>query len=144
MYTLALVNFIHIVDSMLIMPLGDIFISEFQISSGEYSFLVSSYALAAFFSSLIGVFFLDRFDRKIALLFIYTGFGLGTLACAFADSYVQLVSLRIFTGFFGGMIADTIVRALTGREKPLVPLPYPVHPRVIVPALRTTLLTIPC
>ncbi len=113
LYTLALVNFIHIIDSMLIMPLGDIFIEEFSISSGEYSFLVSAYALAAFCSSLIGVFYLDRFDRKTSLLFIYFGFGLGTLACAFADSYFQLVSLRIFTGFFGGMIGAMVLSVVS-------------------------------
>ena len=113
LYTLALVNFIHIIDSMLIMPLGDIFIEEFNISSGEYSFLVSAYALAAFFSSLLGVFYLDRFDRKTSLLFIYTGFGLGTLACAFADTYIQLVSLRIFTGFFGGMVGAMVLSVVS-------------------------------
>lgn len=113
LYTLALVNFIHIIDSMLIMPLGDIFIEEFSISSGQYSFLVSAYALAAFFSSLIGVFFLDRYDRKTALLFIYFGFGAGTLACAFADSYIMLVSFRIFTGFFGGMIGAMVLSVVS-------------------------------
>ena len=117
LFTLALVNFIHIVDSMLIMPLGDIFIKEFEISSGEYSLLVSSYALAAFFSSLIGVFYLDRFDRKTVLLFIYTGFGVGTIACAFADSYLQLVSLRVFTGFFGGMIGAMVLSIVSDLYK---------------------------
>jgi len=113
LYTLALVNFIHIIDSMLIMPLGDIFIEEFAISSGEYSFLVSAYALAAFCSSLVGVFYLDRFDRKTSLLFIYFGFGLGTLACAFAETYFQLVGLRIFTGFFGGMIGAMVLSVVS-------------------------------
>lgn len=117
LFTLALVNFMHIVDSMLIMPLGDIFIKEFQITSQEYSILVSSYAFAAFISSLIGVFFLDRFDRKTALLFIYTGFGLGTIACAFADSYLQLVSFRIFTGFFGGMIGAMVLSIVSDLYK---------------------------
>ncbi|MFT4534278.1 MAG: putative MFS family arabinose efflux permease [Saprospiraceae bacterium] len=117
LFTLALVNFIHIVDSMLIMPLGDIFIKEFQISSGEYSLLVSSYALAAFFSSLIGVFYLDRFDRKTALLFIYLGFGVGTIACAFTDSYAQLVALRVFTGFFGGMIGAMVLSIVSDLYK---------------------------
>ena len=117
LYTLALVNFIHIIDSMLIMPLGDIFIKEFQISSEEYSFLVSAYALAAFFSSLVGVFFLDRFDRKRALLFIYTGFGLGTMACGFANSYIQLVSLRILTGVFGGMIGAMVLSVVSDLFK---------------------------
>ncbi len=117
LFTLALVNFIHIVDSMLIMPLGDIFIKEFEISSGEYSLLVSSYALSAFFSSIIGVFYLDRFDRKTCLLFIYIGFGLGTLACAFAENYFQLVSLRVFTGFFGGMIGAMVLSIVSDLYK---------------------------
>jgi len=95
------------------MPLGDIFIEAFSITSGEYSLLVSAYALAAFFSSLIGVFYLDRFDRKTSLIFIYFGFGIGTLACAFADTYLQLISLRILTGFFGGMIGAMVLSVVS-------------------------------
>jgi len=117
LFTLALVNFIHIVDSILIMPLGDIFIKEFQITSNEYSYLVSSYSFAAFFSSLIGVFYLDRFDRKAALLFIYVGFGVGTVACAFADSYLLLILFRLLTGFFGGMISAMILSIVSDLFK---------------------------
>ena len=73
--------------------------------------------MSAFFSSLIGVFYLDRFDRKTALLFIYTGFGIGTIACAFTDSYVQLVSLRVFTGFFGGMIGAMVLSIVSDLYK---------------------------
>ena len=113
LFTLATVNFTHIVDSMLIMPLGDIFIELFQISAAEYSYLVSSYAIAAFMSSLIGVFFLDRFDRKKALIFIYTGFALGTLMCAFAESYMALLLLRFGTGLFGGMIGALVLSVVS-------------------------------
>lgn len=113
LYLLALVQFTHIVDSMLIMPLGDIFIEEFQIQAAQYSFLVSAYALAAFTSSLFGVFLLDRFDRKKALLFIYAGFGLGTFLCASAESYEMLVTLRLLTGLFGGMIGALILSVIS-------------------------------
>lgn len=99
------------------MPLGDIFIKEFQITSKEYSFLVSSYAFAAFLSSMVGVFFLDRFDRRSALLFIYTGFGIGTIVCAYADSYAQLVLFRVLTGFFGGMIGAMVLSILSDLYK---------------------------
>lgn len=109
LYVLAFVNFTHIVDSMLIMPLGDIFIELFQIDAGQYSYLVSSYAIAAFISSLIGVFFLDRFDRKNALLIIYSGFAIGTFLCAFAGSYMMLLSLRFLTGLFGGMMGALVL-----------------------------------
>ncbi len=109
LYTLATVNFTHIVDSMLIMPLGDIFIQLFGINAQEYSYLVSSYAFAAFLSSLAGVFFLDRFGRKSALLFVYTGFSVGTLLCAFANTYAALLTLRFITGLFGGMIGALVL-----------------------------------
>jgi len=104
LYTIALVNFTHIIDGMLIMPLGDIFINEFDITPGQYSILVSAYAFAAFISCLGGMLLMDRYDRKTVLLFLYTGFGIGTLACGFADSYISLLMLRLFTGFFGGVL----------------------------------------
>ncbi|NNF34162.1 MAG: MFS transporter [Saprospiraceae bacterium] len=113
LFTLATVNFTHIVDSMLIMPLGDIFIELFGISAAEYSYLVSSYAIAAFISSLFGVFLLDRFDRKKALVFIYTGFAIGTLMCAFAESYLALLLLRFGTGLFGGMIGALVLSVVS-------------------------------
>ena len=113
LFTLALVNFTHIVDAMLIMPLGDIFIEMFQINAQQYSLLVSSYALAAFFSSLFGVFYLDLFDRKKALLFIYTGFAIGTFLCAFAESYIMLLSLRFLTGAFGGLIGALVLSVIS-------------------------------
>ena len=91
------------------MPLGDIFITEFGISAAQFSLLVSAYSFAAFFSSLIGVFYLDIFDRKKALLFIYLGFAIGTFLCSYADSYEWLLCLRIGTGLFGGMISAMVL-----------------------------------
>jgi predicted MFS family arabinose efflux permease len=113
LFTLALVNFTHIVDAMLIMPLGDIFIDLFQINTQQYSLLVSAYAIAAFFSSLFGVFFLDIFDRKKALLFLYAGFALGTFLCAFAQTYLMLVGLRFLTGTFGGIIGALVLSIIS-------------------------------
>lgn len=95
------------------MPLGDIFISEFNISAAQFTFLVSAYSFAAFISSLIGVFYLDIFDRKKGLLFIYGGFAIGTLLCSFADSYTVLLSLRLATGLFGGMIGAMVLSIIS-------------------------------
>lgn len=110
---LAAINFTHIVDAMLIMPLGDIFIEEFKISAQQYSFLVSSYAVAAAISSLAGIFLLDRFDRKSSLNILYIGFALGTLACGFCNSYESLVITRFCTGLFGGMIGAIVLSIIS-------------------------------
>jgi len=109
LYLLAIINFTHIVDSMLIMPLGDIFIELFQISAKEYSWLVSSYAFAAFVSSIAGIFILDSLDRRKALLFLYFGFSVATLMTALATSFYTLILIRILTGFFGGMIGAIVL-----------------------------------
>ncbi len=107
--TLAVINFTNIVDSMIIMPLGDIFINEFDISAAQFGYLVSSYAFAATMSSLVAFLYLDRIGRKLGLLIAYTGFSVGTLACAFAPDYISLLSIRFFTGLFGGVIGAMVL-----------------------------------
>lgn len=102
---------------MLIMPLGDIFIKTFGINAHQYSYLVSSYALGATVSSLAAFLYLDRFDRKSALIFFYTGFTVGTLLCGLANSYIALVLLRLFTGAFGGVIGALAFAVLADLYK---------------------------
>jgi len=109
LYILALIQAINIVDSMIIMPLGDIFIELYSINSSQYSLLVSAYALAAACSSIFAMLYLDFFDRKNAILLAFTGFSVGTLLCAFAHSYHQLLGLRFFTGLFGGVLGAIIL-----------------------------------
>nr|HMP30397.1 MFS transporter [Saprospiraceae bacterium] len=87
LFTLAAVNFTHIVDTMIIMPLGDTFIREFDLQAYQYALLVSAYSIAAAISSFFGIFYLDKFDRKTLLVFVYTGFSIGTLLCCIAPEY---------------------------------------------------------
>jgi len=94
---------------MIIMPLGDIFIELYSINSSQYSLLVSAYAIAAACSSICAMLYLDFFDRKNAILLAFTGFSVGTLLCAFANSYLQLLGLRFFTGLFGGVLGAIIL-----------------------------------
>ena len=82
LWTLAAINFIHIVDFMMLMPLGPQLMRLFEISPSEFGFLVSSYTFSAGASSFFGAFFLDRFDRKRILIWVFVGFTVGTLGCA--------------------------------------------------------------
>ena len=109
LFTLAVIQFTHILDFMIIMPLGKTLMEAFQISPTEFSLIVSSYSFAAFGMSLIGAFFIDRFDRKAALLFLYTGFTFGTFACSFAPNYLFFLIARSLTGAFGGVISALIL-----------------------------------
>ncbi len=91
-------------DFMIIMPLGDEFMRLFEITPREFSLLVSSYTFTAGTASFTGAFFIDRFDRKKALIFVNIGFVIGTFFCGISDSYTFLLFSRVFTGFFGGLI----------------------------------------
>ncbi|HEU0204513.1 MAG TPA: MFS transporter, partial [Burkholderiaceae bacterium] len=85
--TLAGIQFTHIVDFMVMMPLGPQFTQLFGISDAQFGLLVSAYTLAAGASGLVAGTFVDRFERKKLLLSLYLAFGLATLACGLAPTY---------------------------------------------------------
>ena len=106
---LASAMFTHIMDFMIMMPLGPQLMRLFDITPQQFSFLVSSYTFTAGASGFMAAFLIDRFDRKDSLLFIYTGFLLGTLACAIAPSYHILLLSRCLAGAFGGILGALIL-----------------------------------
>jgi predicted MFS family arabinose efflux permease len=115
---LATVQFTHIMDFMVMMPLGPQLMRIFVIEPHQFSLLVASYTFSAGIAGLIGAFWVDRFDRKQALLFCYAGFILGTLACALAPTYHTLLMARVLSGAFGG-VSGAIVLTVVGDVVPL-------------------------
>ncbi len=109
LYLLAASQFTHIMDFMIIMPLGEMLMEELMIDSQQFSFLVASYTITAGVTGLISAFFVDIFDRKNYFLIAYMGFALGTFLCGWVDSYSGLVMARTFTGAFGGVISSTVI-----------------------------------
>lgn len=106
---LAALNFTHILDFMIMMPLGNYLMPHFRITPKQFSYLVSAYTLSAAVSGFLAAFFVDRYDRKRLLLFAYCGFLMGTLFCGIAPSYVTLLLARIVAGVFGGMIGAQVL-----------------------------------
>lgn len=106
---LAGINFTHIMDFMIMMPLGNYLMPYFGISSQQFSMLVAAYTFSAGASGFFAAFFVDNFDRKRVLLFGYIGFLLGTLCCALAPSYGFLLAARIVAGLFGGLIGAQVL-----------------------------------
>jgi MFS transporter, DHA1 family, inner membrane transport protein len=109
LFVLAGVNFTHIMDFMIMMPLGPQLMDLFKITPAQFSLAVSSYSFTAGISGFASAFFVDKFDRKRVLLWAYLGFLVGTLACAFAPNYELLVAARILAGLFGGMIGAQVL-----------------------------------
>lgn len=117
LYVLAAIQFTHILDFMIVMPLGPRLMDVFRITPAQFGLIVSTYTFSAGISGLVAAWFLDRFDRKVALLWLYAGFGAGTLACALAPDYHFLVAARLLAGGFGGVASATIL-AIIGDAIP--------------------------
>ena len=114
---LAAIQFTTVLDFLIIMPLGPQYMRVFQISPGQFGLMVSAYAISAGISGVVAGFFLDLFDRKPALVWLYAGFTLGTVCCALAPTYHLLVAARAVAGAFGG-VAGALILAIIGDAIP--------------------------
>jgi predicted MFS family arabinose efflux permease len=126
--TLAGVQFSHILDFMIMMPLGPVLMAAFGIGTHEFGLLVASYSFSAAVSGILAATFVDLFERKRVLLVVFTLFGLATLACGLAPGYSTLILARGMAGVFGGimgalvqtMIADAIPFSRRARASGVV------------------------
>lgn len=118
LFLLAVVQFSHILDFMIIMPLGSQFMRIFDISPQQFSLIVSAYAASAFVVSFFSAMFIDRFDRKQALLLTFIGFAIGTIACGLSSGYYLFLVARSITGAFGGILS-ALVLSIVGDNIPL-------------------------
>ncbi|WP_338766022.1 MFS transporter [Bernardetia sp. ABR2-2B] len=109
LFLLAAANFTHIMDIMIIMPLSDRLMKLFEIAPQEYTLLVSAYSSCAFVAGLLGAVYLDKFDRRIAFLFVYAFFGIATFACSFVPNFYFFLIFRGIAGFFGGVIGALVL-----------------------------------
>jgi MFS transporter, DHA1 family, inner membrane transport protein len=103
---LAAVQFTHVVDFMIIMPLGPRMETGLKLNLSQFSNIVAAYAVSAAVAGLLAAFIMDRFDRKPLVLALYTGFTIGTALCALAPNYPLLLLGRVIAGAFGGVGAS--------------------------------------
>jgi predicted MFS family arabinose efflux permease len=107
--TLAAVQFTHIVDFMIVIPLGPQLMRLLDVGPQPFSLLVSVYMLAAAASGFVAAFWIDRYDRKRALLALYCGFIVATALCGLAPNYPLLLLARFGAGVFGGVIGSLVL-----------------------------------
>ncbi|BAV04117.1 Predicted arabinose efflux permease, MFS family [Filimonas lacunae] len=112
-FILAITQFSVILDFMVMSPLGDMLMKSMNLSTKQFGIAVSAYAFSAGISGLLTAGFADKFDRKKLLLFFYTGFVIATFFCGMAHTYPLLVTARIVTGLFGGVIGSISMAIIT-------------------------------
>ena len=118
-FCVGAVQFVNILDFIMVMPLGPDFSVALGIPLSRLGWVGGSYTAAASISGLMGAFVLDRFDRRKALAVAMLGLVVGTLGGAVATGLGSLM----FAGAFGGpatsisysIIADVIPPERRGR-----------------------------
>ena len=122
------IQFINILDFMMVMPLGPDFARALGIPTSHIGFIGGAYTAAAFVSGLVGSLYLDRLDRRKALVISIVGLVIGTALGGLAINLGTLLAARILAGLCGGpatalanaIIADQIPPERRGRAMGMV------------------------
>ncbi|WP_437640630.1 MFS transporter [Sorangium sp. So ce854] len=141
-FLVAAVQFINILDFVMVMPLGPDFAVALGISMSDIGLIGGSYTAAAAISGLAGAFFLDRFDRRSALAVAMLGLVVGTAAGGLATGLPSLMAARVLAGAFGGpatsvafsIVADVIPPERRGKAMGVVMGSFSVASVLGVPA----------
>ncbi|RKH62868.1 myxochelin export MFS transporter MxcK [Corallococcus aberystwythensis] len=109
LWLLAAVQFTHVVDFMMLMPLGPLLMQRLGLSATRFGALVSAYTLASAAMGVLGVFWLDRLERKRTLLMLYAGFIASTLLCGAATGATGLLLARTVAGACAGLMGAVVI-----------------------------------
>jgi predicted MFS family arabinose efflux permease len=117
-FLIGAVQFINVLDFMMVMPMGPDFARALGIPSSQLGLIGGSYTVAAAAAGIAGAFFLDRFDRRRALAVALAGLVLGTLAGGFAIGLGTLLAARVLAGAFGGPATALAIAIVTDAVPP--------------------------
>ena len=106
---LTVLQFVHILDFVLMMPLGPSIMADRGLTTGQFATLVSSYTFASGVMGVLGAFVLDRFARRPVLLAAVVGFTLGTIGMGLAPDNASMLAARIVAGGCGGIMGSLVM-----------------------------------
>ena len=113
----AAVQFVNILDFVMVMPLGPDFAQALAIPLSALGYVGGAYTFAAALAGLAGSTFLDRFDRRSALAVAMGGLVIGTALGGFAPQLAMLEPIQVLsrhTGHPAPLLALMAARVLAG------------------------------
>ena len=142
LWLVAAVQFVNVLDFVMVMPLGPDFAKALDIPTSQLGLIGGSYTFAAAFAGIGASFFLDRFDRRKALAVTLLGLVAGPALAGFATGMRSLMLARVIAGAFGGpatsvalaIIADVVPNERRGRALGFVMGAFSVASVLGVPA----------
>ncbi|CAH0991495.1 sugar efflux transporter [Sinobacterium norvegicum] len=122
-WLVAAVQFLNIVDFMMIMPLGPDLATALDIAPSDIASITAAYTFAAAISAIVSAKKIDQFSRKPALLFFILGLSSATMIASLAHTGTQLLLCRVLAGCFAGpatsvafsLLIDNIPEERRGR-----------------------------
>lgn len=128
LFLITAVQFINVLEFMIVSPLGPDFAKDLDISLSQLGLLGGSYTASAAVAGALGSKYLDRFDRRTALGVALAGLVFSTALAGFARDLVTLMAARVLAGIFGGpassvalaVIADVVPSRRRGKALGMV------------------------
>jgi predicted MFS family arabinose efflux permease len=122
-FLIGAVQFVNILDFVMVMPMGPDFASGLGIPTSHIGTIGAAYTAAGCVAGVAGSYFLDRFDRRKALAVAMLGLVVSTAAGGLATGLTSLLVTRALAGLFGGpatslsmsIIADVIPPERRGK-----------------------------
>lgn len=102
LFVVGAVQFVNILDFMMVMPLGPDFASALGVPTSTIGMVGGAYTASAALSGLVGSLFLDRFERRASLSWMMIGLALATALGGFSFDLPSLLLTRVLAGAFGG------------------------------------------
>jgi predicted MFS family arabinose efflux permease len=123
LFLVGAVQFVNVLDFMMVMPLGPDFAAGLGIPASRLGLVGGAYTAAAAVAGLVASSFLDRFDRRRALAVAMLGLVVATAAGGTATGFGTMVAARVAAGAFGGpatsislsIVADAVPAARRGK-----------------------------
>jgi len=102
LFLVGAVQFVNVLDFMMVMPLGPDFAAKLGIPASSLGLVGGAYTFSAALSGVAASTFLDRFDRRSALAVAMLGLVVATAAGGLAVGLGSMMAARVAAGAFGG------------------------------------------
>ncbi len=106
---LAGIQFLNILDFIVVMPLGPRFLDDMHLSADQFGYIVASYGFASFVAGISMAGWINRTERRMTTLVLLSLFACSSLLCYAAKSFEALIFARCLTGACGGLIGSIVL-----------------------------------
>jgi predicted MFS family arabinose efflux permease len=100
LFLVGAVQFVNVLDFMMVMPLGPDFAAALGIPASRLGLVGGAYTAAAALAGVAAATFLDRFDRRKALAVAMLGLVIATAAGGLATGLGTMLAARVLAGAF--------------------------------------------